>query len=82
MGFLRSWGPHDRGGFFLLLRLIHGDDERFLPVLVVIVEVGGGYSPPRDDLLVKLPHMRLHLRRGRRHRGMSPLLCFPPGLFI
>jgi hypothetical protein len=50
--------------------------------LVVIVEVGGGYSPPRDDLLVKLPHIQLHLRRGRRYRGMSPLLCFPPGLFI
>jgi hypothetical protein len=66
---------HD--GFFLLLRLIHGDDGRFLPVLVVIMEVGGGYSSPRVDLPVKFLRMRLRLRRGRRRRGVSPLFCFP-----
>jgi hypothetical protein len=47
----RSWIPHDRGGFFFFHRLIRGGDGRFLPVLVVIMVVGGGYSFPRADLL-------------------------------
>ncbi|KAK2400768.1 hypothetical protein QL285_050434 [Trifolium repens] len=36
--------PHGRGGFFFSLRLPRGGDGRFLPILVEIVVVGGGYS--------------------------------------
>ncbi|WJX63869.1 hypothetical protein P8452_48704 [Trifolium repens] len=75
-GILRSWEPHDRGGFFLLLRLIHGDDERFLPVLVMIMEVWDGCPSPRVDLLEKFLRMRLHLRRGR-----LPYVTSPPSTF-
>ncbi|KAK2415516.1 hypothetical protein QL285_037990 [Trifolium repens] len=41
---------HDRGGFFFLLRLPGGGDRRFLPIPVVIVVVGGGYSLLRADV--------------------------------
>jgi hypothetical protein len=73
----RPWGIHDRGGFLFLLRLIHGGDGRFLPVLVVIMEVGGGYSSPCVGLLARSLWRRLYLRRGRHVLGVSPFHFFP-----
>ncbi|WJX97028.1 hypothetical protein P8452_78153 [Trifolium repens] len=61
---------------------MHGDDGRFLPVLVVIMEVWGGYSSPRVDLLVKFLRMRLRLRRGRLPHVTSPLSIFAAKLSL
>jgi hypothetical protein len=78
MGGPRSRIPHDRGGFFFLLRLPRGGDGRFLPILVEIMVAGGGYT-----LLCAVAAGVFsdngggYLGRGRRLRIASPLPCFP-----
>ncbi|WJX46706.1 hypothetical protein P8452_33479 [Trifolium repens] len=79
-GVSRSRIPHDHGGFFFLLRLPRGDDGRFLPILVVIVVVEGGYSLLRIDMLVGYFEKVVMFRRGRHLLSVSPLPFFPAKL--
>ena len=63
-----------------MLRLPRGDDGRFLPILVVIVVVEGGYSLLRIDVLVGYFERVVMFRRGRHLLHVSPLPFFPAKL--
>jgi hypothetical protein len=63
-----------------LLRLPCGDDGRFLPIMVVIVMVEGGYFLLYIDVLGGYFERVVMFRRGRHLLSVSPLHFFPAKL--